>query len=690
MSQKKDRDVLLYAPFESFVHTTFWHKLSQIKLEIDKLKEEARPVWGCYTCTTPPAMCSVHVDFSSYNQDFQDQPLALPMHGTIINKNTLESFKEYNKVQLLDEYGQNLLSSIRTAEALKNPSLLSRFILLTYADLKKYHFYYWFAFPAINLPSIKLFRPPRKLNTLFSGDQMQQLLDAYTNIKDWKQRPFFLVQVQSGKVSILPLCDIDLLKQECHIENENNITNGLYLGFADPSVLPANPGWPLRNLLALVIYHCKEILGKPLQLIALRLQKCGDGQSWSAFSSLVLNIELPTEDNVPPKITPSWIGWQRNEKGKFGPRLAKLSASMDPAKLAETSVQLNLKLMKWRLVPNLDLDVVRQTRCLLLGAGTLGCAVARTLLAWGVHTITFVDSGTVSFSNPVRQSLYKYEDCLHGGHPKAVAAAESLKTIFPGVNASGYQLHMPMPGHTVGEVMLPEVQKAVLKLEQLIENHDVIFLLTDSRESRWLPTVIATSKEKLVMTAALGFDTFVVMRHGMRNQKKDVAVAPDGPQLGCYFCSDVLAPGNSQVDRTLDQQCTVTRPGVSAVAAALAAELLVSVLQHPLRGHAPAEGVLDSNKTPSYDSQCPLGIVPHSIRGFLSSYEQLICVSHAFQNCTACSKMVIQEYQQQGFAFLMAAFNNPHHLEDLTGLTEIHQKSEDAEVWELSDMSDTE
>ena len=89
-------------------------------------------------------------------------------------------------------------------------------------------------------------------------------------------------------------------------------------------------------------------------------------------------------------------------------------------------------------------------------AGTLGCAVARVLLGWGIRHITFVDSGRVAFSNPVRQSLYEFRDCLEGGQPKAEAATEALRRIFPSVQASGRQFSIPMPGHPLSDAEVPK------------------------------------------------------------------------------------------------------------------------------------------------------------------------------------------------------------------------------------------
>lgn len=60
-------------------------------------------------------------------------------------------------------------------------------------------------------------------------------------------------------------------------------------------------------------------------------------------------------------------------------------------------------------------------------------------------------------------------------------------------------MSIPMPGHPVNfsQATLSQAQKDVEQLEKLISEHDVVFLLMDTRESRWLPTVIAASKRKV-------------------------------------------------------------------------------------------------------------------------------------------------------------------------------------------------
>ena len=70
---------------------------------------------------------------------------------------------------------------------------------------------------------------------------------------------------------------------------------------------------------------------------------------------------------------------------------------------------------------------------------------------------TMRHSWQVAFSNPVRQSLYRFEDCLEGGAPKAESAAAALRAIFPSVAATGVSMSIPMPGHPLSPAELPQV-----------------------------------------------------------------------------------------------------------------------------------------------------------------------------------------------------------------------------------------
>lgn len=119
-----------------------------------------------------------------------------------------------------------------------------------------------------------------------------------------------------------------------------------------------------------------------------------------------------------------------------------------------------------------------------------------------------------------------------------------------------------------------------------------------------------------------------------------------------------MAPSDSLRDRTLDQQCTVTRPGgfffltfflkssiallVSMLASALAVELLVSLLHSPLLDSAPAD--TPSNGQVPNESN-PVGLVPHQIRGFVANYSTMLIIGHAYDRCTACSPAVLKGYK---------------------------------------------
>ncbi|XP_060072759.1 ubiquitin-like modifier-activating enzyme ATG7 [Ylistrum balloti] len=704
---------LQFAPFNSFLDAGFWHNLSDKKLNIYGLDETPKPIHGFYFNGDPVGVpCRMNVEYTAFDEDFKTPARCFKTLGTLHTTNTIETFKECDKKSMLVQSGKQVWEDIISGKALEDPTLLSRFLLLTHADLKKYIYYYWFAFPCLCPPcDVSMVTAPVTLDKAFSSEQIKNLESSYDNFQSSLSTfvGYFLVTMDT---------DIQVLKiknMEKYIADPKKVL----LAFADPCTL----GWEDLIALAEALTHFVHVIAytvndfkqsstgklysfhcmlqifrgdklEEVQVLCFR-DHCKDGVR-DVTRSLVFTVKLTSIKQLTE--CPKCVGWEKNERQKLGPRTVNLSSSMDPSKLSESAVDLNLKLMRWRLLPELDLDQISRTKCLLLGAGTLGCNVARCLMGWGVRKITLVDNGKVSYSNPVRQSLFLFEDCMQGGRPKAEAAALSLQKIFPGIDAQGIAMSIPMPGHPVSGGSLQGTKKDVQQLEDLIKSHDAVFLLLDTRESRWLPTVMAAAHKKIVICAALGFDTFLVMRHGVKSDTEtDTSVLEPlssyttipGDQLGCYFCNDVVAPGNSTRDRTLDQQCTVSRPGMSFLASALAVELLVSLIQHPKCGKAEADtSAKDDHLTK--DLPCSLGLVPHQIRCFLSRYHQVLPACRAFDKCTACSNTVVNAFKKEGVEFLLRVFNEPSsYLEDLTGLTQMHLETLDTEILDFSDEDDS-
>ena len=676
-----NENLLQFVPFESTLDPAFWYELGRRKLEKYQLNDAPVKINGFYTNSNWQPVTRLTLDYSAFNECFKTTNLEMPSPGVLRNTNTIDAFKTADIKGLLESAGLRIWEAILDGTVLKEPSILTSFLLLTHANLKKYDYYYWFAFPALVPDTPIMHSTIKSLENVFSTEQLKNLPKAYDEFQaTHPNEGFFLVDRCDDNFAFHPISTFE----KVHKTGEK-----MMLGFSDPSILESNPGWPLKNFLMFAGQTWGEKVAK-VDVLCYR-DHTREGKRKVEHSLLIEGVMLPGKRD--PASLPKVVGWERNNKNKLAPRLINLSANMDPKRLAESAVDLNLKLMRWRILPTLDLDIVSQTKCLLLGAGTLGCNVARCLMGWGIHKITLVDNSRVSYSNPVRQSLFKFSDCLDGGMQKAVTAAAALKEIFPGVDATGYEINIPMPGHSVGSdaSAVEETRASVRLLEELVLSHDAVFLLMDTRESRWLPTLLCAAHSKLCVNAALGFDTFMIMRHayfpptGTPKQEPLPQSNTDqipGNNLGCYFCSDVVAPTNSTRDRTLDQQCTVSRPGLSMIGAALVVELLISVLQHPQGGLAPANSNSDQDDT---ETPSPLGLVPHQIRGFLSRYQNVLPASERFDKCTACSDTVISSYRTDGFEFLLKAFNTSSYLEDLTGLSKLYAETLDDHVWELSD-----
>ncbi|GAA5820172.1 hypothetical protein JCM10212_006494 [Sporobolomyces blumeae] len=581
-----------FLPLSTSITPAFWHHLTSLKLSTLHLSEDAVSISGDYLASTSVVdrqtgnsvgiPSALHLDRDSFEQGDQDSstgPLEPPkvghaipppassskvtLRGTLYNFNTIEAFKQCDKAKIAQDVARSVWSQCNDDRPTSSHSTtlasLSPFVVITFADLKKYKYYYWAAVPVV------VVKPAWQLVSEVSSGSNDHLDEEKEEDKiEYPQGGVRLGRrVRRRRSSRIGALEPEERTQDDRIELETAPlgdisefwkdvpSNSRTLIYTDPSNHPTAPGWTLRNVLTYVSKRAPRPVrprrsnvassGRRQQRVAGHEHEQGqgegqeqdlvetekkedddddddhEGQELSVIclreggKRLELVMRLPKRGNGEggggpgggtssssrsDEPMPSVVGWEKNDKGKLGPRVADLGPLMDPLRLADQAVDLNLQLMRWRILPALDLDTVKRTRCLVLGAGTLGCYVSRCLMAWGIRQITLVDNSTVSFSNPVRQPLFEFDDSLNGGKDKAECAAEALRRIYPGVNATGHKLSIPMPGHPIPGATLESVERDYRRLERLMDEHDVVFLGMDSRESRWLPTVMAGAKGK--------------------------------------------------------------------------------------------------------------------------------------------------------------------------------------------------
>ncbi|RLN92862.1 hypothetical protein BBJ28_00026723, partial [Nothophytophthora sp. Chile5] len=385
--------VLKFQPWNSAPDVSFWQQLALLKLNTFQLNDQAQ-----------------------------------------VRERTSLDFKNLDKTAVLRDAGVKILDLVLAdgSSAINSIDHLNAFVLVTFADLKKHSFLYWFGFPALSPPTAFTYRaPPTPVSSVLSLQEQVHTLRGLLKLRQVSSTnavvvanfaPFFVVERLVGGASVddcVRVLDVQAWRAVEH--NADGVVETLF-GFVDPCPLKTNPGWPLRNFLALLTALPSEKVdpSRPLKIISFRehvhqFTEVPDDFEWK--NSLVFEVKNDHAfmANGRTRQSVRAVGWEANVRGKMGPRMMELGGILDPIRLAETSVDLNLKLMRWRQLPSLDLELIAQTKCLLLGAGTLGCYTARSLLSWGFRNITFVDNSTVSHSNPVRQPLFEFQDV---GKPK--------------------------------------------------------------------------------------------------------------------------------------------------------------------------------------------------------------------------------------------------------------------------------
>ncbi|KAJ2823178.1 Autophagy protein 7, partial [Coemansia erecta] len=336
-------ETLHFEAFSSTVEPEFWSGLAHHKLHSARLDTTRALVRGEFSGgrrhavrgsnlgeaaqrLAVPARLRINQDISDTLQDSEQKQRprrsgVVSVDGHLFNTNTIEEFKKYDKGELLRNTGAEILDAVRSGRATQDPELLWPFLLLSFADLKKYHFYHWFAFPAVTAdPPDTVAEPPVPLKSLVArSSDMAYLLSELAGSSACLQGAFVARYYSSESARPWRIGSLSDWDEVCDDKLEDG---GLpMIGFVDPSSHSTRPGWPLRNLLTW-LRHCHPevatarvlcfrdtalLAGRPVDS-ALLEEQC---------ESIVLGVSVTPAASLADECQVS--GWERNEKQRLVP-----------------------------------------------------------------------------------------------------------------------------------------------------------------------------------------------------------------------------------------------------------------------------------------------------------------------------------------------------------------------------------
>ena len=204
---------LQFTPFSSCVNPGFWSSFSKVKLEVLGLDETPVNAVGSFANSTPTGVAPIlNLDWDALKENNPGNTRwdTYLCQGQIFNLNTIEAFKSCDKVEFLRKRCTDVWAKICDGSALDKPSLLNTFAVLMFSDLKKYHYYYWFAFPSFALPaSVKVHKKVDKITSIYTQSQCDKICQAYGQRKkeDLSETVFGVVLEEGDHVTLVSLAE---------------------------------------------------------------------------------------------------------------------------------------------------------------------------------------------------------------------------------------------------------------------------------------------------------------------------------------------------------------------------------------------------------------------------------------------------------------------------------------------------